>query len=185
VVTWFLSIKSVQKQIVCAPTQFRDRKVGCDSAAKQKLNTKRSISRNSFITEKVNLWIKSVYVRFQAIMATSMKMTANWNNIHNIKNNRPIYSFRFSYIALSPSLSILGSTAYFRPWTPGVSAVEKEKHRQPTKQHRLILSPISEQNVLIRRATLHCNIDLHTEIFNTDSGKIWCLRLTSILCWSN
>jgi hypothetical protein len=53
-------------------------------------------------------------------------------------------------------------------------------------KRRLILSVITEQNVLIGswNLGLHCNLNSCTTTFNTNNGKIWCLRLVLIRFWS-
>jgi hypothetical protein len=39
-----------------------------------------------------------------------------------------------------------------------VLAMGKESHKQQTTKHRLILSPICKQNIVISGGTLHCNV---------------------------
>jgi hypothetical protein len=78
---------------------------------------------------------------------TSATTTITTNNNNNIKNN-----------------------IFF-------SLMEKDKHRQPTMKHHVILSLISEQNLLISGETSHYNVNLCTIICNTNNGKISCIRL--------
>jgi hypothetical protein len=56
--------------------------------------------------------------------------------------------------------------------TLSISAMEKEKHRQTTTTRHLILSLISEQNVLISTGTSHSNLNLCTVVCDTNIGIV-------------
>lgn len=63
--------------------------------------------------------------------------------------------------------------------------MKKEKHRQPTMKHHLIVLLICKQKALISIGTSYCYANLCTTICNTNTCKIWCLRLKLIRRWSN